>query len=164
MFFPAGLIYFGWPCSIRSDGGPQFRGDFIAFCYKSNIKHKLSSPYNPCFNGLAKSGVKIVNNILKKCFDNGVPESAFYEWKNLPGDHGYSPAQLMFGRRQCIALPMPESAFSQVDFEKAALEKDEKFSAQTENYNKGKVDLPMLLVGQVVRIQEDKTKPVYGLQ
>ena len=24
----------GWPCSIRSDGGPQFRGDFAAFCSK----------------------------------------------------------------------------------------------------------------------------------
>ena len=40
-----------------------------------------------------------------------------------------------------MAILMPESAFSQVDFEKAALEKDKKFSALTGNYDKGKVNL-----------------------
>ena len=102
----------GWQRSIRSDGGPQFRGDFSAFCEKNNIKHELSSPYNPRSNGLTESAVKIVKNILKKCSDeNGNPERALYEWRNLPRDHGYSPAQLMFGRRQCVSLPMHKSAF-----------------------------------------------------
>lgn len=71
----------------------------------------------------------------------------------MPQDHGYSPAQLTFVRRQRNALPMPDSAFSQVDLEEAALEKDKKFDAHADNYNGGKVDLPMLVVGQVVRIQ-----------
>ena len=39
---------FGWPMSIRSDGGPQFRGDFSRFCEKNDIRHELSAPYNPC--------------------------------------------------------------------------------------------------------------------
>ena len=56
-----------------------------------------------------------------------------------------------------LCLPMHESAFSQFDFNKAALEKDKKFSSQSENYNKGKMDLPMLAVTQVVRIQDEKT-------
>ena len=59
--------------------------------------------------------------MFKKCLeDNGDPELALYKWRNLPRDHGFSPAQLMFGRRQRNALPMPDSAFSQVDFVKAA--------------------------------------------
>ena len=44
----------GWPRSIRSDGGPQFRGEFSSFCEKNKIKHELSSPYNPRSNGLAR--------------------------------------------------------------------------------------------------------------
>ena len=36
-----------WPSSIRSDGGPQFRGDFVQFCNKHVIRHELSAPYNP---------------------------------------------------------------------------------------------------------------------
>ena len=42
--------------SIRSEGGPQFRGDFLQFCVDSGIKHELSAPNNPRSNGLAESG------------------------------------------------------------------------------------------------------------
>ena len=124
----------GWPRSIRSDGSPQFCGDFSIFCEKNNIKHELSAPYNPRSNGLAESAVKIVKIILKKCSEeNGNPERALYEWRNLPCNHSYSPAQLIFGRRQRVSLPMHKSAFSQVDFSQAALEKDKKFSSQATN-------------------------------
>ena len=47
----------GWPSSICSDGGPQFRGDFVQFCNKHGICHELSAPYSPKSNGLAKAGV-----------------------------------------------------------------------------------------------------------
>ena len=62
---------FGWPSSIRSDGGPQFCGDFPKFCVKNNISHELSAPYNPKGNGLAEAAVKSVKNILCKCYDTG---------------------------------------------------------------------------------------------
>ena len=39
---------FGWPSAIRTDGGPQFRSEFMQFCEQHGIKHELSSPYNPC--------------------------------------------------------------------------------------------------------------------
>ena len=148
----------GWPRSIRSDGSPQFWGEFSSFCEKNNIKHELSAPYNPRSNGLAEYAVKMVKNILKKCSgENGDPERALNEWRNLPRDHGYSPAQLMFGRRQRVSLPMHNSAFSQIDFSQAAVQKDKKFSSQESTYNRGKMDLPMLAVGQVVRVQDERT-------
>ena len=61
----------GWPQSIRSDGGPQFRGDFVKFCCDNGIKHELSAPYNPRSNGMAESGVKITKSILIKCLGEG---------------------------------------------------------------------------------------------
>ena len=37
----------GWPSHIRTDGGPQFRGDFRAFCKDNDIQHELSPAYHP---------------------------------------------------------------------------------------------------------------------
>ena len=56
----------GLPRSIKSDGGPQFSGEFADFCAKYQIKHEVSFPYNPWANGLADSAVKTVKNMLKK--------------------------------------------------------------------------------------------------
>ena len=59
---------FGWPTSIRSDGGPQFRGEFSRFCEMHQIRHELSVPYNPKSNGLAEAGVKSVKKYFaQKC-------------------------------------------------------------------------------------------------
>ena len=71
---------FGWPSSIRSDGGPQFRGEFSRFCASHAITHEVSAPYNPKSNGLAEAGVKYVKNILRKCATtNSNAESMLYE-------------------------------------------------------------------------------------
>ena len=37
----------GWPRYMRSDGGPQYRSELDTFCTSNNIKHELSSAYNP---------------------------------------------------------------------------------------------------------------------
>ena len=96
---------FGWPSSIRSDGGPQFRGEFSRFCSSHSIVHQVSAPYNPKSNGLAEAGVKSVKNILRKCSTSGSDaEHMLYEWRNVPRTDGFSPAQLMFGRAQRLSL------------------------------------------------------------
>ena len=118
----------------------------------------MSSPYNPRANGLAESAVKTVKNMLKKCLEQGKDvERALYEWRNLPREHGSSPSQLLFGRRQRMLLPQPDSAYAQVSFEKAALAKDKHFDAQGVRYDKDKVDLPVLSIGQCVRVQVEKS-------
>ena len=148
----------GWPQSIRSDGGPQFRGDFVQFCLSNGIKHELSAPYNPRSNGLAESGVKIVKSILIKCLGEGKDiQRALYEWRNAPRAHGFSPAQLMFGRSQNMLLPQPPSAFNPVNFSEAAEAKDKFFHGQEEAYNRNKRDLRELSPDEKVRVQCEKT-------
>ena len=91
----------GWPSSVRTDGGPQFCGPFRDWCNANSITQELASPYNPKANGLAESAVKNVKLVLSKCGETGQdPQRALYEWRNLPRSNGYSPAQLLFGRRQ----------------------------------------------------------------
>ncbi len=49
---------FGLPDRVRSDGGPQFASSkFEEFLTTMDIKHEISSPYNPASNGLAEAGV-----------------------------------------------------------------------------------------------------------
>ena len=148
----------GWPQSIRSDSGPQFRGDFVQFCSDNGIKHELSAPYNPRSNGLAESGVKIIKSILIKCLGEGKDfQRALYEWRNKPLAHGFSPAQLMFGRSQNMLLPQPASVFNPVSFSEAAEGKDKHFEGQEEAYNRDKRNLRMLAPDEKVRVQCEKT-------
>ena len=103
---------FGWPSSIRSDGGPQFRGEFTRFCETNKISHELSAPYNPKSNGLAEAGVKSVKNILRKSMSSGSnADFMLYEWRNVPRSDGYSlclavPSSLLFPlclRKMCLS-------------------------------------------------------------
>ena len=149
----------GWPQCIRSDGGPQFRAEFIKFCQENCIKHEVSSPYNPSANGLAESGVKIVKSILIKCLGEGKDiQRVLYEWRNAPRNHGFSPAQLLFGRSQRMMIPQPAAAFEQVNLVEAAVQKDKLFAATQEHYNRDKLSQPKLLPGQLVRVQQEKEK------
>ena len=98
--------------------------------------------YNPRANGLAESAVKTVKIMLKKCLEQGEDaERALYQWRNLRREHGFSPSQLLFGRRQRMFVPQPGSAYTQVSFEKAAQAKDKHFDAQGTRYDKDKVNL-----------------------
>ena len=141
----------GWPQSVRSDGGPQFRGEFSRFCDQFGIKHELSAPYNPRSNGLAESGVEIIKSILVKCLGEGKDmHRTLYEWRNVPRQHGYSPAPLMFGRSQNTLLPQPPKAFSPIDLQQAARDKDKAFQDQAAAYDKDKCVLSKL-PGEKVR-------------
>ena len=149
----------GWPRVIRSDGFPQFRGEFSEFCKNFRISHEVSSPYNPRAKGLAESGVKIVKSMLYKCLGEGKEmQHLLFKWRNLPKQHGYSPAQLMFGRSQQLLLPHPADAFSPIDMVEAAAAMDKKFETAVAHYDWDKVSLSVLQPGQFVFIQCDKSK------
>ena len=81
-------------------------------------------------------------------------QRVLYEWRNLPKQHGYSPAQLMFGRSQQLLLPQPAGAFSPIDMVEAAAAMD----AAAAHYDRDKVNLSALQPGQSVLIQCDKSK------
>ena len=127
---------------MRSDGGPQFLGPFKAWCQDNNIIHELSSPYNPRGNGLAEAAVKNVKHLLQKCsISRESANKALYSWRNVPRSDGYSPAQLLFGRRQLTNLPMLQKQYEQCDFSSAKEAKDSNFLKSAEQYNADKVDM-----------------------
>jgi len=97
---------FGLPKYIRTDGGPQFRTEFMDFCDDYHIIHELSSAYNPKSNGLAESAVKSVKSLVRKC-KRGNEDflTALLARQNVPGSNGISPAMAFLGRPVRANLP-----------------------------------------------------------
>lgn len=100
------FLDYGYPKSVRSDGGPQFRTEFKRYCEEKGIEHELSSPYHPESNGLAENSVRWAKTLLKKTTtareDFG---AALAAWRRTPRADGVSPAHLFFGRRPRGNLP-----------------------------------------------------------
>ena len=69
----------------------------------------------------------------------------------------YSPAQLLFGRRQRISLPILPLHNRPINFFDAASSKDALHSSSKQYHDLHKIDLPPLRPGQSVLIQDPKT-------
>jgi len=97
---------FGFPQYIRSDGGPQFRSEFDAFCKTFHITHELSAPYHPQSNGLAEAAVKNMKLLMERCGSWIAFETALLEWRCVPrANSERSPAELFLGRTVRSTLP-----------------------------------------------------------
>ena len=114
------VLDIGRPVVIRSDGGPQFRSGFDAWCKEMAIKHELSSSYNPQSNGHAEQAVKTVKSLLKKTDTFDQFKVALTEWRNTPRFDGLSPAQWFLGYRQRTTTPGASRAYNIVTDKKLA--------------------------------------------
>ena len=147
----------GFPESIRSDGGPQFRGPFKEFCDKYNIVHELTSPHHPQSNGLAEAAVANVKSLLDKTGGklNAEFRQALFEWRNAPRTDGYSPAQMVFGRRQRGLLPTLPKALDPINVNNAAKKRGK---TQSKSLRADARELPPIAVGLLVRVQDQRTQ------
>ncbi|UYV65567.1 K02A2.6-like, partial [Cordylochernes scorpioides] len=99
----------GVPETVVSDNGTQFGAarEFANFARQYGFQHVTSSPRFPQSNGMAEAGVKIAKLILKK---NQDPSLGLLEYRSTPLENGYSPAELLMGRKLRTTLPIaPEN-------------------------------------------------------
>ncbi|UYV62655.1 K02A2.6-like, partial [Cordylochernes scorpioides] len=99
----------GVPETVVSDNGTQFGAarEFANFARQYGFTHVTSSPRFPQSNGMAEAGVKIAKLILKK---NQDPSLGLLEYRSTPLENGYSPAELLMGRKLRTTLPIaPEN-------------------------------------------------------
>ncbi|UYV72739.1 K02A2.6-like [Cordylochernes scorpioides] len=99
----------GVPETVVSDNGTQFGAarEFANFARQYGFTHVTSSPRFPQSNGMAEAGVKIAKMILKKNLD---PSLGLLEYRSTPLENGYSPAELLMGRKLRTTLPIaPEN-------------------------------------------------------
>ena len=93
----------GIPESVVSDNGPQYSAlAFEEFAKEYGFSHTTSSPKYPQANGTAERAVKTVKRILLK---NQDPYLAMLTYRATPLENGYSPAELLMGRKLRTTLP-----------------------------------------------------------
>ena len=98
---------FGFIEEAYTDNGPQFSSlEFEQFAREFNFKHVTSSPYFPSSNGMAERAVQTAKTILKKCLLSGDdPYVSLLNYRATPLKSGYSPAELMMGRKLKTNIP-----------------------------------------------------------
>ena len=152
----------GIPERIRTDGGPQFRNEFKAFCEENNIVHEQSSAYHAPSNGHAEAAVKAMKHLLQKHSNWQEFQSALLEWRNIPRADGLSPAQRIFGNRQRTRLPAHSQVYSKIqdtDANVAEMKRRDLQNASKRRHDAGRNhrNLPEITPGTEVRIQNPKT-------
>ncbi|KAM7314179.1 hypothetical protein ISCGN_003964 [Ixodes scapularis] len=88
---------------IRSDNGPQFgSSEFRRFAKHWRAQLVTSSSYYPQSNGEAERAVQTAKNLLTKSSDAA---KALLAHRTTPGPVGFSPAELLMGRKLRSTLP-----------------------------------------------------------
>ena len=149
----------GVPEILRSDNGPQFAStEFDQFSKDYSFTHITSSPKLPQANGEAERAVQTVKNTLKKGKD---PAKALMSYRATPLENGYSPAEMLFGRKIQKTVPVfPDQLKpSWPDLEKVRTHEQEGKLTQTSRYNSSHrcTELPKLSTGDRVWVTDQKT-------
>ena len=122
----------GIPDIIVSDNGPQFSSDaFRLFTTEYDFVHVTSLPKYPKANGEVERAVHSVKALLRK---NEDPYPALLAYRSTPLQNGFSPSELLMGRRlQTKVLVMPSVLKPNVqdtDRQRVQLREDEYRSKQ----------------------------------
>lgn len=115
---------FGIPDEVVGDNGPQFSSaEFQEFTKQLDFKHYMSSPHHPQGNGHAEKAVQTAKKILKQ----EDPILALMSYRSTPcSTTGYSPAELLMGRRIRTTLPTLEENLTPKWPSRTAVEEKEK--------------------------------------
>ena len=153
---------FGKPKRLRTDGGPQFRSQFIDWCESQGIVHEKSSPEHHESNGHAEVAVKHMKYLLGKTGSWKEFRRSLHEWRNTPrSSDGLSPAQWAWGRRQRSEAPALASAYNRIsdqEIENALNKRGEVLDKVKQKFDKNRKSKSVLLVGTEV-IMQDKRDP-----
>ena len=164
-----GLItHFSVPEIIFSDGGPQFleNGKFDDFCKEWGINHVTSSPYMPRSNGIAEEAVKEMKKIIRAnvsgsgILNKASALSGLQMFRNTPrSPSDLFPAQIIFGHPIRDSLPAHrDQLVPQQRYEVERRLQEVRQQRMEQKNQQPQRELPLLHPGQVVRIQDPRSK------
>ncbi|CAB0016247.1 unnamed protein product [Nesidiocoris tenuis] len=129
---------FGVPEEVFSDSGTQFNtletSEFQQFAREWGFKTYCSSPQYHQANGAAEAAVKTAKSLLKK--NTGDFELALLAYRNTPLANGFSPAELLFGRRLRDNLPSTPTSRQERPDSETIFKQEEKYrSSYKKNFD-----------------------------
>ncbi|XP_055505524.1 uncharacterized protein K02A2.6-like [Leucoraja erinacea] len=145
---------------LKSDNGPQFSGShFKSFAAEYGFMHITSSPRFPQSNGEAERAVQTVKNLLTKASD---PYLALLAYRATPLQNGYSPAELLMGRRLRTTVPALPTLLNPVlpDYNALGAKEREKRWNDARSFDKrhGARNLEPLIPGEDVWITDARVQ------
>lgn len=148
----------GIPERFISNSGPQFSAStFAKFAKEYGFTHIVTSPEYPQANGEVECAVQRVKNLLKKSTD---PYMALMAYRTTPLESGFTPAELLMGRKTRTRGPTLPSNLKQLrPYLKKFREKDASLKGrQKRNFNKQHVAkyLPEIDAGDRVWLPAQK--------
>ena len=119
------FAHHGIPEVVVSDNGPQYSSAvFEKFSKEYEFDHVTSSPKYPQANGEAERVVKTTKQLLEK---NSNPYLALLAYRSTPLENGYSPSELLMGRKLRTTLPIaPKQLKPSLPKESVVREKERK--------------------------------------
>ena len=157
------LAHFRIPDLLVSDNGPQFSlKEFQQFADLLGFTHHTSSPYYPQANGQSERAVQVAKTILRQ----SDLMLALLAYRSMPhASIGFSPAQLLMGRRIQSRLPTLPSALQPKWPNSDVISENDRFAKEsyTRFYNRkhGAKPLTKFERGESMRIKNDAQK-VWG--
>lgn len=121
---------------VVSDNGPQFAAaTFSKFAEEWGFTHLTSSPHYPQGNGEVERAVQTAKNLIIKAKD---PYLAILSYRSTPLDNGFTPAELLMGRKLRSTLPLaPEKLTPKLpDYDQLRKTEQAYKHQQAENYNR----------------------------
>ncbi|XP_037561164.1 uncharacterized protein K02A2.6-like [Dermacentor silvarum] len=89
---------------LRSDNGPQYSSlEFLQFRSSWGVRPVTSSPHYVQSNGEAERAVQTAKNIIRKSTKS--KKEGLLAHRATPGPEGYSPAELLMGRKLKTNVP-----------------------------------------------------------
>jgi len=138
------------------DNGPQYLSEeFAEFMREYHCRHITSSPLYPQSNGEAERAVKTVKGLLKK---EGDPYLALLSYRATPLQIGYSPSELLMGRKLRTTVPtIQEQLIPRVPDSTLVRKRDKQQKQRQErtfNMRHGARELPELVPGDNVWVPD----------
>ena len=150
----------GIPELVMSDNGPQYACEaFSQFSQEYQFQHVTSSPLYPQSNGEAERAVKTVKTLLKKESD---PYLALLSYRATPLQIGYSPSELLMGRKLRTTVPTTRQQLIPNTPDRSLVRERDKQQKQrqeeTFNRRHGARELPALVPGETVWVPDRSTE------